>query len=55
MPYWRLIDLPVADTTADIYYDLLGDRYGHGPGLTVIVNGERFHDESASPSIKVAL
>ena len=41
MPYWRLLGLPVGTTTADIFYDLDGDRYGHGPGLTVVLADRR--------------
>ncbi|MBT1181032.1 hypothetical protein JS531_03410 [Bifidobacterium sp. CP2] len=55
MPYWRLLGLPVGGTTADIYYDRFGDRYGHGIGLTVIVNGETYRNESPTPYIAIAL
>ncbi|TPF86215.1 hypothetical protein BW13_06905 [Bifidobacterium sp. UTCIF-37] len=55
--YWRLTDLPVGGTTVDIYYyyDLLGDRYGHGSGLTVLIDGRTLHDDSDHPSITVSL
>ena len=55
MPYWRLTGLPVGDMSADIYYDRLGDHYGHGSGLTVIVNGEVHHDDAAQPCIEIML
>ncbi|MBT1172339.1 hypothetical protein JS528_02975 [Bifidobacterium sp. MA2] len=55
MPYWRLTGLPVGGTTADIWYDLLGDHYGHGAGLTVIVDGRTHHDDSEHPRIAVPL
>ena len=56
MPYWRLLGLPVGGTTADIYYDAEGDRYGHGQGLTVVLaNGSTIHDESTKPQVQVLL
>lgn len=55
MPYWRLLGLPVGGATVDLYYDLLGDRYGHGPGLTVIVDGIPHHDDSTRPRIDITL
>ena len=55
MPYWRLTDLPVGGTTVDIYYDFLGDRYGHGSGLTVLIDGRTLHADSDHPSITVPL
>ncbi|WP_207760110.1 MGH1-like glycoside hydrolase domain-containing protein [Bifidobacterium scaligerum] len=55
MPYWRLLGLPVGDTTIDIYYDQIGDRYGHGRGLTVILDGVVYHDEASAPCVRAAL
>lgn len=46
MPYWRLLGVPVGDETIDVYYDMQGDRYGYGAGLTVLVSdGRRLQGE----------
>lgn len=54
-PYWRLLGVPVSNAVADIYFDRSGDRYGHGPGLTVVVNNEMFRDASAKPKVRCKL
>ena len=55
MPYWRRTDLPVVGTTVVIYYYFLGDRYGRGSGLTVLIDGRTLHADSDHPSITVPL
>lgn len=56
MPYWRLLGLPVGGQTVDIYYDLSGDRYGHGEGLTVVLaDGRELHDGAAMPAITTTI
>lgn len=36
-------------------FGVVGDRYGHGSGLTVLIDGRTLHDDSDHPSITVPL